>query len=181
MSDELRASDSDREQAVARLREASAEGRLTLDELVARTGAALEARTHADLERVTADLPATTSGQPPARTQRARLVLALFAPVRRRSRWRLGRQTVVVSAFAPTVFDLGSATLESEEATITVFSIFAPVTVTAPAHVDVDCGVVSIFAPFQELGSLGELRPGAPRVRINGVTLFAPFFLRYKQ
>ena len=42
MSDELRASDAEREQAVVRLRGASADGRLTLDELVARTGVALE-------------------------------------------------------------------------------------------------------------------------------------------
>jgi hypothetical protein len=183
VSDELRASDTERDRAVARLREASAEGRLTLDELVARTGVALEARTLGDLERVTADLPATQTQTPTAAPprERTRLVLAVFAPVYRRKRWRLGRRTLVVSVFAPTFFDLGSATLESGEATITVFSVFAPVNVTAPAHVDVDASVVSIFAPFRELGSAGELRPGAPRVSINGLTLFAPFFLRYKQ
>jgi hypothetical protein len=180
VSDELRASDAEREQAVARLREASAEGRLTFDELVARTGTALEARTRGDLDRVTADLPAAAEARTPERT-RTRLVLAVFAPVHRRKRWRLGRQTLVVSLFAPTFFDLGSATLESDEATITVFSVFAPVNVTAPAHADIESGVVSIFAPFRELGSPGEVRPGAPRVRINGLTLFAPFFLRYRQ
>jgi len=179
VSDELRASDAERDQALARLRDASAEGRLTLDELVARTGVALEARTRGELDRVTADLPAAQA-RAPERT-RPRLVLAVFAPVHRRNRWRLGARTLVLSVFAPTFFDLGSATLESDEATITVFSIFAPVTVTAPAHVDVDSAVVSIFAPFRELGSPGEVRPAAPRVRINGVTLFAPFFLRYKQ
>jgi hypothetical protein len=180
VSDELRASDAEREQAVARLRDASAEGRLTFDELVVRTGAALEARTYGELERVTADLPAPTAARAPERT-RPRLVLALFAPVHRRNRWRLGRQTLVVSLFAPTFFDLGAATVESDEATITVFSVFAPVNVTAPAHADVDTSIVSIFAPFRELGSAGEVRPGAPRVRITGLTVFAPFFLRYKQ
>jgi hypothetical protein len=179
VSDELRASDAERDRAVARLREASAEGRLSLDELVARTGAALEARTRGDLERVTADLPATPT--PVRERSRPRLVIAVFAPAHRRGRWRLGRRTLVFSLFAPTFFDLGSATLESDEATITVFSVFAPVTVTAPAHIDVDSGVVSIFAPFRELGSPGEVRPEAPRVRIDGLTLFAPFFLRYKQ
>jgi hypothetical protein len=56
-------------------------------------------------------------------------------------------------------------------------SVFAPVTVTA--HVDVDTGVVSIFVPFRKLGSPGDVRAEAPRVRIEGLTLFAPFFLRY--
>jgi len=46
--------------------------------------------------------------------------------VHRRKRWRLGRRTLVVSLFAPTFFDLGAATLESDDARITVFSVFAP-------------------------------------------------------
>ena len=57
MSDELRTSDAERETAVARLRDASAEGRLTLDELALRTGSAYAARTHGELASVTADLP----------------------------------------------------------------------------------------------------------------------------
>jgi hypothetical protein len=54
MSGELekRASDAEREQAVVRLREASAEGRLTLEELADRTALAYEARSQAELVRV---------------------------------------------------------------------------------------------------------------------------------
>ena len=58
MSDETFASDAERELAVGRLREASAEGRLTLEELSARTDAAYAARTHGELVQVTAGLPA---------------------------------------------------------------------------------------------------------------------------
>ena len=53
MNDELRVSDVEREQVVARLREASAEGRLTLDELASRTGSAYVARTRGELVQVT--------------------------------------------------------------------------------------------------------------------------------
>lgn len=60
-----RASDSDREEATNRLRTAAEEGRLDVDELDERVAAALAARTHADLERLTADLPAAP---PPPRT-----------------------------------------------------------------------------------------------------------------
>jgi len=46
-------------------------GRLTRDELDARTGQALAARTYADLAALTADLPATytvaTTSRPPGR------------------------------------------------------------------------------------------------------------------
>ena len=63
MSGELekRASDAEREQTVARLRDASAEGRLTLEELAERTTLAYRASTHAELEPLTADLPAAAA------------------------------------------------------------------------------------------------------------------------
>jgi hypothetical protein len=53
----IRASDMDREGVVTILREAYAEGRLTLDEFDERTSAAYAARTWGDLEDLTADLP----------------------------------------------------------------------------------------------------------------------------
>ncbi len=56
--DGRRASDDDREAVVGRLRDAAGRGVLTLDELEERLGVALSARTHGELARVTADLPA---------------------------------------------------------------------------------------------------------------------------
>jgi hypothetical protein len=57
MDDRIRASDADREQVTARLRDHYAEGRLTTEELDERTSAALHAKTFGDLHRVMADLP----------------------------------------------------------------------------------------------------------------------------
>jgi Domain of unknown function (DUF1707)/2TM domain len=54
----LRASDADRERVVDLLRQAHAEGRLTVEEFDERMGRAFEARTYADLDRLTTDLPA---------------------------------------------------------------------------------------------------------------------------
>lgn len=54
----LRASDDDRHRVVAALERHTAAGRLTLDEFSDRVGQALTAATHADLARVTRDLPA---------------------------------------------------------------------------------------------------------------------------
>jgi hypothetical protein len=59
----LRASDAEREQTVAVLQHSFADGRLSLDELRERVGAAYAARTRADLRDLTADLPAAE--QPP--------------------------------------------------------------------------------------------------------------------
>jgi len=55
---ELLASDADRDRAAERLRAATAEGRLTAEELEERLERAFSARTDAELEPLVADLPA---------------------------------------------------------------------------------------------------------------------------
>jgi len=60
----VRASDAEREQAVALLQRSFADGRLALAELEERAGAAYAARTRAQLRDLTADLPAAAQ-QPP--------------------------------------------------------------------------------------------------------------------
>jgi Domain of unknown function (DUF1707) len=57
----LRASHADREQVVDTLKAAFVQGRLAQDELDARVGQALAARTYADLAALTADLPAVAA------------------------------------------------------------------------------------------------------------------------
>jgi hypothetical protein len=56
--DRLRAGHADREQVIEALKTAFVDGRLTKNELDARTGRALAARTYADLAALTADIPA---------------------------------------------------------------------------------------------------------------------------
>lgn len=55
---DVRASDQDREATVAVLRDAYVAGRLNLDEVRCRAGAAYSARTWGDLRGLAADLPA---------------------------------------------------------------------------------------------------------------------------
>lgn len=69
---ELRIADRDRERTVERLRWAAGEGRLEPEELEERLQGALSARTEADLEPLTADLPSER------RTKRRRRRLAGF-------------------------------------------------------------------------------------------------------
>jgi hypothetical protein len=66
----IRASDADRESTVGQLREHGAAGRLELDELEQRIGAAYAARTHGELAAVLADLPVRARARPPARPRR---------------------------------------------------------------------------------------------------------------
>jgi hypothetical protein len=84
-SGHIRASDADRDRAVDALKAAYVYGLLTTEELAARTGQALAARTYADLTAVTAVLaerrpaPASPSPvtHPPARKRISRKAVAL--------------------------------------------------------------------------------------------------------
>ncbi len=181
MSDELekRASDAEREQAVVRLRDASAEGRLTLEELAERTALAYRARSHAELELLTADLPAAAPTASPVR-RRTRLLVGVFAPVSRSGRRSFADRNFVISLFAPVRLNLREAQLPTGEAVINVFTVFAPLFVTVPEHIEVESSIVSIFAPTLE-GSTGDVPPNAPRVRIRGLTLFGPVFIQSRR
>jgi hypothetical protein len=71
--DRLRAGHADREQAIEALKDAFTQGRLTGEDLDARTGQALVAQTYAELDAVTADLPgAPRLGRPPVPPASAR-------------------------------------------------------------------------------------------------------------
>lgn len=63
----VRASDADRDAVAGRLRDAHAEGRLTVEEFTERLDAAYAARTHGDLVPLTSDLP---SGHGPVQRPR---------------------------------------------------------------------------------------------------------------
>ena len=84
----LRASHADREQVVGTLKAAFVQGMLAKDEFGARTGQALAARTYAELDVLTADIPAGLTGsQPPeparesaSKKKKAVAVLACATP-----------------------------------------------------------------------------------------------------
>jgi len=83
MGELVLASDAEREDCAARLREAAVEGRFDVLELDQRLGVAYAARTRAELAKVTADLP-EPDGDPVASPRRAaghwrRVVVALTA------------------------------------------------------------------------------------------------------
>ena len=78
MTDDLRASDADREQHAELLREHAAQGRLTVDELEERLDRVYAARTRGELAPVVADLPVPRTG----RARRAPAAAARLSPAR---------------------------------------------------------------------------------------------------
>jgi hypothetical protein len=92
----LRASHADREQVVDLLKAAFVQGRLTQDELDARVGQALAARTYAELATLTADLTAEPEQAPTA----APTTAPVPAPVRARPHNRSANRAVKSGAGA---------------------------------------------------------------------------------
>jgi hypothetical protein len=89
----LRASDADREQTLAALREHMVAGRLTLEEFCARADAALRAGVAGELAHLQDDLPNALMTSPDSRRRPARFTAALLGHVVRRGRFRLRRCT----------------------------------------------------------------------------------------
>src|ERR1700710_1608077 len=90
MDRDVLVSDSERNDAVIALRDATVEGRLTLDEFSDRVGHAELARTSTDLVRVLDGLPARRSGADvPVKHS------AVFSRLQRSGRWELAAKSSV--------------------------------------------------------------------------------------
>jgi hypothetical protein len=83
----VRASHTDRERVVETLKAAFVQGRLTKEELDARTGQALAARTYADLAALTADLGAAPVATQPPRPDNSGVVRGPFGPEAHAEGW----------------------------------------------------------------------------------------------
>ena len=167
-----RASDAEREQTVVRLRDAAAEGRLTLDEFSQRVEAAYAATTHDALEPLTADLPATAAAVPTSRRRPRSFTVSIFGGADRKGRWRVARRHWVVSMFGGSDLDLRDASLEGGESTISIVDVFGGTDVYVPDGIEVDFNGIGIFGAADEHGGDVPTRPGAPLLRVRAFSLF---------
>jgi hypothetical protein len=171
----VRASDAERDQAVTRLRDASVEGRLTLEEFTDRMAAAYEARTHGELDELVRDLPAPAAPerQAPAR----RWVISLMGNSSRRGRWRVGKRTFVICAMGNATVDLRNAILAGPELSIHVLCSMGNATIVVPEGVDVELSVIPFMGNRMDF-TRSEFKPGAPLVRISGLVSMGNLFVR---
>jgi hypothetical protein len=167
MSGELekRASDAEREQVVVRLRDASAEGRLTLEELADRAALAYRAQSHVELARLTEDLP--VQAQPASRRKPVRWSGVLIGEVSRKGRWRIADRTTVVMGIGDCELDLRQAEVDGEEATVTIAQIIGDTTIVVPRHIDVELSGMFLIGDKSLTGSEEDVPPGAPRIRVR--------------
>nr|WP_246213804.1 DUF1707 domain-containing protein [Kitasatospora viridis] len=179
---ELRASDADRERIADLLRDAYAEGRLTVDEHAERIEAAYGARTMGELATLTRDLPSHPATDPataplpaptplpPARTEPT-AVVAVFGGAARKGRWVVGSQVRATAVFGGIELDLTDAVFESPEVVITVNAVFGGVSVRVPENVTLVGSGVGIFGGF-DVREQTAADPYAPVVRIKGAAVF---------
>jgi hypothetical protein len=182
----LRIADSDREQTIAVLREHCVAGRLTLDELSGRIRAVYDARTQADLDTITQDLPALTPMAASASYARAALrkatrwTVACLSSETRKGRWRLDDQTAAVAFMGSCTLDLRQVALDAPEVTITAISVLGSIEIIVPEGVEVDLGGFSLMGSKDCRTNDALVHPGAPLVRVQGYSLMGSIMVRSK-
>jgi len=177
-SDAVRASDDEREAVVERLRTASAEGRVTLEELTTRTEAAYAAQTRGELARVTADLPEARAAATPAQPSGTSAIVSVFADVTRTGWWRAEGQVAPVAVFGDIELDLRQAAVPSGEVTIRAIAPFGDIEVVVPDGVSVELSGFSVFGRKKVDVRKASSAAPAPVVRVNAFTVFGSVLVR---
>jgi len=175
MSD-VRASDTEREATIERLRVAAGEGRLDLEQLADRIEAAGASGTRTELERLTGDLPAPRTAGTELSTVPIRCS-TVFGDVRRGGRWIVPELSRWESLFGDVVLDLREAQVTAGEVTVDAGTIFGDVDVLVPEGVLVEVRSRVLFGDVRQ--QAGEVGPaGAPRVVLVGGTVFGDVKVR---
>ncbi len=170
----MRVGDAEREAVAQRLQQAFAERRLDDDEFDERMRAALTARTSTDLDKLTADLPATTPAGAPPRPATAPStggwVMAYKNSVCRAGRWRVPEHLTTVIYKGTGHIDLRAAELTAALTTMTVVAYKSRVDVLVPPGVRVEMDGFGVSKGWSEHeDSEIALPASAPTVRIRGV------------
>jgi uncharacterized protein DUF1707/cell wall-active antibiotic response 4TMS protein YvqF len=171
-----RVADSDRERAVAALREHTVAGRLTLEELAERVGIALAARTRAELGGAVADLPSMTAAAELPDEEAS--VLGLFGNVTRTGRWRLGRRVRARGIFGGVRLDLRHAEVTADEVWVDVRAICGEVSVVVPHGVALDMAGYAAFGEQHADAGDERVPAGAPVVHVRARTAFGKLTVR---
>jgi hypothetical protein len=178
----LRAADADRDRAAEMLRRAAAEGRITFDELDERIGQAYAAKTFADLEALTSDLPGPGVGTPvparpryqppevPAGTPASPFSLAIMSGAKRAGPWIVPPAYTAVAVMGGVELDLRHARFAEAEVTIRAFCLMGGVSITVPEDMTVDVSGIGFMGGFDHRAS-GPGAPGAPHLRVVGFAM----------
>jgi DUF1707 SHOCT-like domain len=162
VADPLLASDADRDIALALLREASVDGRLTLDDLAERAEMVHRARTRDDVAAATAGLASAL----PAPDEGAEVHRAILSSLVREGRWRLAPRNRFSTILGIVRLDLREAVLPGPVVEIEARAVLGSIDLLVSEGVQVH---VTGGAPLssQDLRVDGTPREGAPLIRIH--------------
>jgi len=184
---EMRASDTDRERVAERLRVAAGHGRLTMDELEERLERAYAAKTYAELEPITRDLPANDTGASyapaaaptaaPGRIGgtpgRKRWSIAIMSGATRRGAWVVPRRYNAFAFWGGVQLDLRDASFSEPETVINASAIMAGIEIIVPEDIVVHVEGIGIMGGYDEKPATRLPPPGAPVLRITGIAFWA--------
>jgi hypothetical protein len=172
------ASDADRERAALQLRDAAADGRLTLEELTGRLDRAFAARTHGALEEVTRDLGAAAPrGRAPSPR---RNVTAILSGAEVRGRVRIEGTMHVKAVMGGVQIDLTQAEIVGGEATVDLKVLMGGVEIVVPPGVEVEAHELVSITGGQSL-KVPPAPAYAPAIRIRGKVVMGGVDVRVKQ
>lgn len=184
---DMRASDADRERTANVLREAAGDGRLTMDELDERLDAVYAAKTYAELEPITRDLPdrGAASGAAPATapvTARdpARFgggaaeqhEVAIMSGFERRGDWTVPKDFTAVLVMGGATIDMRGARFAEREVAIHVVAIMSGCEIVVPEDATVRITGVGVMGFFDHSGRSGG-SPDGPVITIDGMAFMS--------
>jgi hypothetical protein len=179
----MRASDQDRERVAEILRDAAGEGRLDIDELDERLEAVYSAKTYAELEPITHDLPraavagtTTTTTAPTAPADAARFgglpssssAVAVMSGFERKGNWVVPPSFTAVAFMGGGTIDMRDARFAERTVTIHVVAIMGGIEIVVPQDAQVDVTGIGFMGGFDHGGS-GAGQPDGPVIKITGL------------
>ncbi|MBX9391084.1 DUF1707 domain-containing protein [Streptomonospora nanhaiensis] len=171
-TDDIRASDTERDDAVERLREACAEGRLTLEELSERTEAVFTARTRAQLARVVRDLPERPSAEvvdASGGTAEAPRLFALGDDLERGGRWVVDDGLTATAVLGHIKLDLRESFFVSPTVTLHLRTVLGSIMVWVPPGIGVELHGTAYLGDRSV--ETVPARPGSPVVKIHATAM----------
>ena len=181
--DHMRASDQDRERVAEILRDAAGEGRLDMGELDERLEAVYSAKTYAELEPITHDLPraavagtTTTTTAPTAPADAARFgglpssssAVAVMSGFERKGNWVVPPSFTAVAFMGGGTIDMRDARFAERTVTIHTVAIMGGIEIIVPEDAQVDVTGFGFMGAYDHAAT-GTGGPDGPTIRVDGL------------
>lgn len=174
-SPDILAGTAERDAAEARLRRATGDGALDLEEFAQRMELLLRARTRGEVERVVADLPVPAAGPPASRRPERRWIVAVMGGEETTGRWRPAPKTTALAIMGGVEVDLREA--ELDDVVLDAVAVMGGIEVIVPEGVAVEVRGFSLMGG-REVRVRQPESPDAPMVVINAYAVMGSVEIR---